>query len=100
MLITETEKSAMSDLQSKYETYLTPSDALVKDMANLTGDIIILGAGGKMGPALATVAKQAVDRAGVDKKVIAISRSTRPPCRASSSTAPTTSSCAAAATTR
>ncbi|HUQ66083.1 MAG TPA: NAD-dependent epimerase/dehydratase family protein [Flavitalea sp.] len=74
MLITEIEKLPMKDLQSKYESYLTPSDALVKDIANLSGDIIILGAGGKMGPALATVAKQAVDRAGVDKKVIAISR--------------------------
>jgi nucleoside-diphosphate-sugar epimerase len=74
MLTTETEKIASGDLQAKYESYLTPSDALVKDIANLSGDIILLGAGGKMGPALATVAKQAVDRAGVDKKVIAISR--------------------------
>ena len=74
MLITETEKSAMHDLQSKYESYLTPSGALVEDIANLSGDIILLGAGGKMGPALATVAKQAVDKAGVNKKIIAISR--------------------------
>jgi hypothetical protein len=74
MLITETEKTSASDLQSRYESYLTPSDALVGDMANLSGDIILLGAGGKMGPALATIAKQAVDRAGVNKKIIAISR--------------------------
>lgn len=64
----------MNDLHSRYESYLLPSDALVEDIANLSGDIILLGAGGKMGPALATVAKQAVDKAGVNKKIIAISR--------------------------
>lgn len=74
MLITETEKTNMNDLHSRYESYLLPSDALVEDIANLSGDIILLGAGGKMGPALATVAKQAVDKAGVNKKIIAISR--------------------------
>ncbi len=74
MLITETEKSAASDLQSRYESHLTPSDALVDDIATLSGDIILLGAGGKMGPALATLAKRAVDKAGVNKKIIAISR--------------------------
>src|ERR1051325_8698243 len=74
MLITETDKSSKQDLQSKYESYLAPSDGLVEDIAKLSGDIILLGAGGKMGPALATVAKQAVDKAGVKKKIIAISR--------------------------
>jgi nucleoside-diphosphate-sugar epimerase len=76
MLITETDsnKSSLQDLQKKYESLLAPSDELVRDVANLSGDIIVLGAGGKMGPALATVAKSAVDKAGVIKKVIAISR--------------------------
>lgn len=74
MLITETEKNSVNDLQSKYERNLAPSDALINDIARLSGDIIVLGAGGKMGPALATVAKQAVDKAGVNKKIIAISR--------------------------
>jgi len=74
MLTTETEKISMQDLQSIYESYLTPSDALVEDVANLSGDIIILGAGRKMGPALAKVAKQAADKAGINKKIIAISR--------------------------
>lgn len=74
MLITETDQINMQDLQSRYESLLTPSDPLVEDIANLSGDIIILGAGGKMGPALATVAKAAADKAGVNKKIIAISR--------------------------
>jgi nucleoside-diphosphate-sugar epimerase len=74
MLITETEKNAVSDLQKTYESYLTATDNLIDDIAKLSGDIIILGAGGKMGPALATVAREAIDKAGVNKKVIAISR--------------------------
>ena len=64
----------MKDINSKYESLLIPSPALIQDVANLSGDIIVLGAGGKMGPALATVAKAAVDQAGVNKKIIAISR--------------------------
>ncbi|WP_313893745.1 NAD(P)-dependent oxidoreductase [Psychrobacillus sp.] len=51
-----------------------PSEALVGDMRKLEGNIIILGIGGKMGPTLAVMAKKAIDRAGVDKKVIGVSR--------------------------
>ena len=52
----------------------TPSDALCADMAKLNGDIMVLGAGGKMGPTLCVLAKKAMEKAGVDKKVIAVSR--------------------------
>lgn len=51
-----------------------PSEALVEDMRKLEGNIIILGIGGKMGPTLAVMAKRAIDKAGVDKKVIGVSR--------------------------
>jgi nucleoside-diphosphate-sugar epimerase len=46
----------------------------VSDIASLKGDIIILGAGGKMGPALAKLAKQATELAGVKKRIVAVSR--------------------------
>jgi len=64
----------MNDLQHTYQELLQPSPALISDIAKLDGDILILGAGGKMGPALAKLAKQAIDIAGVKKKVIAASR--------------------------
>ncbi|SFQ52240.1 Nucleoside-diphosphate-sugar epimerase [Psychrobacillus psychrotolerans] len=51
-----------------------PSDALVEDMRKIDGNILILGIGGKMGPTLAIMAKRAIDKAGVDKKVIGVSR--------------------------
>ncbi|MER2006255.1 MAG: NAD(P)-dependent oxidoreductase [Psychrobacillus sp.] len=51
-----------------------PSAALVDDMVKLDGNIMILGIGGKMGPTLAVMAKRAIDEAGLDKKVIGVSR--------------------------
>ncbi len=51
-----------------------PSKADLEFMRNLRGDIIILGAGGKMGPSLAKLAKRACADAGVQKRIFAVSR--------------------------
>lgn len=51
-----------------------PSQALVDDMKKIKGDIMVLGAGGKMGPTLCVLAKNACKAAGVDKKIYAVSR--------------------------
>jgi len=55
------------------ELLTTPSAALAEDMAKLEGDIIILGAGGKMGPTLTTLAANACKKAGTNKRIIAVS---------------------------
>ena len=47
-----------------------PSPSLGATLASITGDIIVLGAGGKMGPTLARMAK----RANPERRVIAVSR--------------------------
>ncbi|MEX2641375.1 MAG: hypothetical protein WD266_11845 [Balneolales bacterium] len=52
----------------------TPSEQLVSEIKELKGDIMILGAAGKMGPSLAMMARRAVDQAGVDKTVYGVSR--------------------------
>lgn len=52
----------------------TPSDQLVEDIKKIKGDIMVLGAGGKMGPSLCLLAKRAIDKAGISKKVYAVSR--------------------------
>lgn len=52
-----------------------PSTELVEYIAKLDGDIMLLGAGGKIGPTIARTAKRAIDQAQVDKKVIAVARS-------------------------
>lgn len=54
----------------------TPSQKLIDDIKAMEGDIIILGAGGKMGPTLSLLAKNAIAAAGVNKRVIAVSRFT------------------------
>jgi uncharacterized protein YbjT (DUF2867 family) len=53
----------------------TPSPALVADLARGAGDLVILGAGGKMGPTLAVLARRALDAAGRDGDAVhAVSR--------------------------
>ncbi|HKO79850.1 MAG TPA: NAD(P)-dependent oxidoreductase [Chitinophagaceae bacterium] len=64
----------MKDINQVYQQLLQPSDELVSEIATLDGDILILGAGGKMGPDLARLAKHAIDKTGVRKKVIGVSR--------------------------
>ena len=65
--------------EEKLNDLLTaPSDALVQDMAKLQGDLMILGAGGKMGPTLCVLAKRAVEKSGVARRVIAVSRFSDP----------------------
>ena len=68
----------MENIESVYKKLLQPSDDLIADMAKIDGDILILGVGGKMGPALAKLAKQAIDKAGIIKKVIGIARFSEP----------------------
>ena len=50
----------------------TPSQALHTDMQRIEGDIMVLGAAGKMGPTLARMAK----RAAPNKRIIAVARFT------------------------
>ena len=56
-----------------FELMTRPSQRLIEDMKTLNSDIMILGAGGKVGPSLAVTAKRAFDAAGIDKRVIAVS---------------------------
>jgi nucleoside-diphosphate-sugar epimerase len=51
-----------------------PSEADIAAMARLDGDLLILGAGGKMGPSLARRARRAAEKASVRMKIIAVAR--------------------------
>ena len=48
-----TEEDAIEEFMTR------PSKVLIDDLAELEGDIMILGVGGKMGPTLARLAKRA-----------------------------------------
>ncbi|MGW4233108.1 NAD-dependent epimerase/dehydratase family protein [Streptomyces sp. NPDC004980] len=57
------------------ERLATPSPALVADLGRLEGDLLVLGAGGKMGPSLCRLARRALDATGrTDVTVHAVSR--------------------------
>ena len=60
------------------EMLTTPSNRLIEDIKKISGDIIILGAGGKMGPSLSLLTKNAINAAGTKSKVIAVSRFSDP----------------------
>ena len=64
----------MNELKLIEQELLKPSLALINDIAQLEGDIMLLGVGGKMGPSMARLAKQAVDQSGVQKRIIGVSR--------------------------
>jgi nucleoside-diphosphate-sugar epimerase len=51
-----------------------PSVDLIRAASQLDGDLIILGVGGKMGPSLAMLAKNAIREAGGNQRVIGVSR--------------------------
>lgn len=51
-----------------------PPESVVEAMARLTGDIMLIGVAGKIGPGLARMAKIASDRAGVQRRVIGVAR--------------------------
>jgi len=60
------------------EDFMTePTPALVADLARVPGDILILGAAGKMGPTLARMAK----RAAPGKRVVGVARFSDPAAR-------------------
>jgi nucleoside-diphosphate-sugar epimerase len=50
----------------------TPSEGAAACLGRLAGDIMVLGAGGKVGPTLVAMAKRAAEKAGVRKRVVAV----------------------------
>lgn len=51
-----------------------PTDAVGPALAAAGGDIVVLGAGGKVGPSLCRMARRALDGVGSSRQVIAVSR--------------------------
>ncbi|WP_373494357.1 NAD-dependent epimerase/dehydratase family protein [Aquiflexum sp.] len=64
----------MKDLKTLEQEMLVPSEALIRDIAKIEGDILLLGIGGKMGPGMGRLAVQACKAAGVEKRIIGASR--------------------------
>lgn len=66
------------DKEAVLKQYLKPSSGLLDDISRMNGDILILGAGGKMGPSMAKLAKAAMNKLQLPKQVFAVSRFSDP----------------------
>jgi nucleoside-diphosphate-sugar epimerase len=58
-----------------------PSAAAIEALRRVQGDVLVLGAGGKMGPTLARMARRAIEAAGLPHRVIAVARFSSPDIR-------------------
>ena len=56
---------AIRDVEQLEEMLSEPTEGVIETLGRLAGDVIILGAAGKMGPTLARMARCASDAAGV-----------------------------------
>ncbi len=65
---------APDTMEELEERLSRPTPGVIEAFGSVPGDILILGAGGKMGPSLAVMAKRASDKAGVKRRITAISR--------------------------
>lgn len=75
--------SSIIENEEQLEAQLAaPNAADVASLRRISGDIIILGAGGKMGPSLTRRVKRAAEVAGVPRRVIAVARFSAPEARA------------------
>jgi nucleoside-diphosphate-sugar epimerase len=65
--------------EDQLETRLaTPNAKDIEVMRRLSGDIVLLGAGGKMGPSLARRIQASIKASGVRRRVVAVSRFSSP----------------------
>jgi len=67
-----TDEASLEDALSE------PTDAAIEAMRQCPGDLMLLGVGGKMGPTLARMVKRADEAAGVERRVLGVSRFSNP----------------------
>lgn len=64
----------IENLNDLREALSAPSEAVADGLARTEGDLMLLGAGGKIGPGLAVMARRALDARGSTARVIAVAR--------------------------
>src|SRR6476620_4316670 len=75
LLMNRNSKSTSIPHEEVLEDLLSePTPEVVETLSRLSGDILILGVAGKMGPSLARMARRAFDVAGVGRRVIGAAR--------------------------
>src|SRR5262245_20144812 len=69
-----TTDGAPTDVTSLESRLSEPSDRTISTFQRMSGDLLVLGAGGKMGPSLVRMAQRAADASQRNCRVIAVSR--------------------------
>lgn len=64
----------ITDLAALEESLSRPTPGCLETLGAIKDDILVLGAGGKMGPTLARMARRASDELGQSRRVMAVSR--------------------------
>jgi nucleoside-diphosphate-sugar epimerase len=68
----------IEDVAQLEEMLSRPTPAVIETMRHLSGDVMLLGVGGKIGPSLARMVRRASDEAGGGRRVIGVARFTSP----------------------
>lgn len=69
---------SIRDLDQLEDLLSEPTPGVIDSFKQLDGDVILLGAGGKMGPSLARMVRRAADAVNSSRRVIAVSRFSDP----------------------
>jgi nucleoside-diphosphate-sugar epimerase len=65
---------AIRDVEHLEDLLSEPSEGAIQAMSRIEGDLIVLGASGKMGPTLTRMARRASDAAGVRRRILGVAR--------------------------
>jgi dTDP-4-dehydrorhamnose reductase len=66
--------TTIKNIEELEERLSQPTEADAAAMSALNGDLLILGAGGKMGPSLSRLARRAADLVGAQVRIVAVAR--------------------------
>ena len=66
--------AAITTINELEDNLSAPTEGVVRAISEMNGDLLVLGAGGKMGPSLSHMAVRAMRQAGGKKRVLAVSR--------------------------
>jgi nucleoside-diphosphate-sugar epimerase len=70
--------NSIHDVEQLEELLSAPTEGVIETMRRLSGDVMVLGVAGKMGPTLARMIRRASDAAGIRRRVIGASRFSTP----------------------
>jgi len=72
---------SIDDIEQLDELLSRPTPEVIEAIRDLDGDLLVLGACGKIGPSLARMARRAVEAAGISRRVIAVDKLIPPKMR-------------------